>query len=150
MALTSTQFIRLTANIPDRWGSIWNTLPFLYRSWEVEITLKIYGSDAEHSGEGMAFWYVDDSTRRGRAFGFPDVFRGLGVFVDTSADTFIDTNHKHPFISALVNNGSIQYLHDALGTHSQLGGENSGCYAPLFGQEEVSRILVRYAAYTLS
>uniref|UniRef100_F1L835 VIP36-like protein n=1 Tax=Ascaris suum TaxID=6253 RepID=F1L835_ASCSU len=150
MALASTHFIRLTPDIPSRYGSMWNIVPIPFRSWEVEITFKIYGSDAGQSGEGMAFWYVEQSTRRGRAFGFPDVFRGLGVFIDTSEDDVTDINHYHPFISALVNNGTIQYAHDAFGTYSQLGGEDGGCYAPLLSEEKPSRMLVRYAAHTLS
>uniref|UniRef100_A0A915C5D7 L-type lectin-like domain-containing protein n=2 Tax=Parascaris univalens TaxID=6257 RepID=A0A915C5D7_PARUN len=150
MALASTHLVRLTPDIPSRYGSMWNTVPVSFRSWEVEIKFKIYGSDTERSGEGMAFWYVDQSTRSGPAFGFPDVFRGLGVFIDTSEDDVTDINHYHPFISALVNNGTIRYAHDAFGTFSQLGGVDGGCYAPLLSEEEPSKMLVRYAARTLS
>ncbi|VDK53838.1 unnamed protein product [Anisakis simplex] len=150
-ALISNQFVRLTPDHPDRMGAVADVMPFNYRSWEVELTLKIYSPDLHKPGDGMAFWYVNEIDRQGRAFGFPDLFRGLGLFIDTKKHDFTDANHKHPFISATVNNGSMQYVHDALGTHLQLGGENGGCYASLYGdQYDPSKILIRYAERTLS
>ena len=34
----------------------------------------------------------------------------------------IPTQHDHPYISAMVNNGSVHYDHDRDGTHSQMAG----------------------------
>ena len=30
--------------------------------------------------------------------------------------------HDHPYISAMINNGTLQYDHDRDGTHSQIAG----------------------------
>ncbi len=37
-------------------------------------------------------------------------------------DTCDTLQHDHPYISAMVNNGSIHYDHDRDGTHSQVSG----------------------------
>ena len=42
--------------------------------------------------------------------------------IHTHTHTHTHTQHEHPFISAMVNNGSIHYDHDRDGTHSQVAG----------------------------
>ena len=37
-------------------------------------------------------------------------------------NTFCSPQHDHPYISAMVNNGTIHYDHDRDGTHGQMSG----------------------------
>ncbi len=57
----------------------------------------------------------------GSVFGSKDRFQGLGVFFDTYSNNKAN-NHGHPYISALVNDGSIEYDHETDGT-SQASGK---------------------------
>ena len=68
----------------------------------------------------MAFWYVQNPLRPGNVFGHEDKFSGLGIFLDTYANQNGAHNHAHPYISAMVNNGSLNYDHDSDGSHYQV------------------------------
>jgi mannose-binding lectin 2 len=35
---------------------------------------------------------------------------------------FIPFQHQHPYLSAMVNNGTMKYDHDRDGTHTMVGG----------------------------
>ncbi|EGI58708.1 VIP36-like protein [Acromyrmex echinatior] len=48
--------------------------------------------------------------------------------------------HQHPYISAMVNNGSLHYDHDRDGTHTQL----AGCEAKFRNLEYDTHISIRY------
>jgi lectin, mannose-binding 2 len=50
----------------------------------------------------------------------------------------------------MVNNGSAHYDHDNDGTHSQLGGEHTGCEAKFRNKDYDTQILIRYVGDTLS
>ncbi|KAI5645621.1 legume-like lectin family domain-containing protein [Phthorimaea operculella] len=70
----------------------------------------------------MALWYVRDRMQSGPVFGSKDYFHGLAVILDTYSNHNGAHNHNHPYISAMVNNGSLHYDHDRDGTHTQLAG----------------------------
>lgn len=48
--------------------------------------------------------------------------------------------HQHPYISAMVNNGSLHYDHDRDGTHTQL----AGCEAKFRNLDHDTHIAIRY------
>lgn len=50
----------------------------------------------------------------------------------------------------MVNNGSAQYDHDRDGTHTQLGGEHTGCQAKFRNKDYDTQVLIRYVGDTLS
>lgn len=54
--------------------------------------------------------------------------------------------HQHPYISAMVNNGSLHYDHDRDGTHTQL----AGCEAKFRNLEHDTHIAIRYERNTLT
>lgn len=56
--------------------------------------------------------YTKDPLQPGPVFGSKDHFQGLAVFLDTYANQNGHHNHGHPYISAMVNNGSLSYDHD--------------------------------------
>jgi hypothetical protein len=69
----------------------------------------------------------------------------LGV---TGREQFVNQNfftcnlfqHQHPYISAMVNNGSLHYDHDRDGTHTQL----AGCEAKFRNLDHDTHIAIRY------
>lgn len=48
--------------------------------------------------------------------------------------------HAHPFISAMVNNGTLHYDHDRDGTHTQL----AGCEAKFRNVDHDTYVAIRY------
>lgn len=48
--------------------------------------------------------------------------------------------HQHPYISAMVNNGSLHYDHDRDGTHTQL----AGCEAKFRNLDHDTHISIKY------
>jgi len=74
-------------------------------------------------------------------FGSKDYFYGLGIFFDTYSNHNGEHQHEHPYISAMVGNGSVHYDHDSDGTHSQV----SGCSASFRGRGHDTYALIRYS-----
>lgn len=50
------------------------------------------------------------------------------------------TQHKHPYVSAMVNNGTLSYDHDRDGTHTEL----AGCETSVRNKNFDTYIAVRY------
>ena len=48
--------------------------------------------------------------------------------------------HEHPYISAMVNNGSLHYDHDRDGTHTSL----AGCEAKFRNKDYDTFVAIRY------
>lgn len=86
----------------------------------------------------------------GDVFGSKDYFRGLGIFLDTYSNHNGAHSHSHPYISAMVSNGSLHYDHDSDGTHTALGNEHTGCEAKFRNKEYDTQILIRYVGDILS
>lgn len=53
---------------------------------------------------------------------------------------FLLLQHVHPYISAMINNGTLHYDHDRDGTHTQL----AGCSSKLRNLEYDTHISIRY------
>jgi mannose-binding lectin 2 len=60
----------------------------------------------------------------GPVFGSKDLFHGLAIIADTYSNHNGPHNHQHPYLSAMVNNGTLSYDHDRDGTHTQLAGKS--------------------------
>uniref|UniRef100_A0A914ZL46 L-type lectin-like domain-containing protein n=1 Tax=Parascaris univalens TaxID=6257 RepID=A0A914ZL46_PARUN len=148
--MVSGQYIRLTPDLQSRQGGLWNTMPVWSRDWELLVNFKVHGTTGDLFGDGFAIWYVQERSQAGNVFGSKDFFRGLAIFLDTYSNHNGPHSHGHPYISAMVNNGSLHYDHDKDGTHTQLGGEHVGCEAKFRNKEHETQILVRYVGDTLS
>ncbi|RWS16619.1 lectin-like protein [Dinothrombium tinctorium] len=138
--MVTQSFIRLTPDTQSKRGLLFNKVPLRSRYWEVRIHLKIDGHGKDLYGDGMAFWYVKDPLVHGNVFGHSDYFTGLGVFLDTYANQNGAHNHGHPYISAMVNNGSLHYDHDRDGTHTEV----AGCESKFRGVDYDTHISIRY------
>lgn len=120
--------------------------PIKSRGWEVHLEFKVFGRGKELFGDGLAFWYARDTLKMGPIFGNEEYFSGLALFLDTYANQNGPHGHQHPYISAMVNNGSLKYDHDRDGTHTEL----AGCEAKFRGVDYPTYIMIRYEQNTLT
>ena len=147
--MVSSTNIQLTPDQQSRSGAVWNKYPVKSRDWEVAITFRVSGSTGDLFGDGIAFWYAKEPNILGPVFGSKDHFHGLAVFLDTYSNHNGVHSHGHPYVSAMIANGTQAYDHDRDGTHTQLGGEDKGCEAKFRNRNHDSHILVRYVADTI-
>uniref|UniRef100_A0A914Y3U1 L-type lectin-like domain-containing protein n=1 Tax=Panagrolaimus superbus TaxID=310955 RepID=A0A914Y3U1_9BILA len=148
--MVSSQQVRLTADVQSRRGALWNKIPIQSRDWELQVSFRVHGSTGDLFGDGFAIWYVQEPNVLGDVFGSKDFFRGLAVFLDTYSNHNGAHKHGHPYISGMISNGSVGYDHDRDGTHTQLGGEHTGCEAKFRNKDHETQILIRYVGDKLS
>lgn len=144
--IVTSSFVRLTTDEQSRRGSLWNSVPIYFRNWEVHVEFRVSGKGKDLFGDGMAFWYVKRPLTTGSVFGNEELFSGLGIFMDTYANQNGAHSHGHPYISAMVNNGSLGYDHDRDGTHSEL----AGCESKFRGVDHDTYLSVRYEGDVLT
>lgn len=122
-AMVMTQYIRLTPDMQSKQGALWNRVPCFLRDWELQVHFKIHGQGKKNlHGDGLAIWYTKDRMRPGPVFGNMDKFVGLAVFIDTYPNEEKQQERVFPYISAMVNNGSLSYDHERDGRPTELGG----------------------------
>jgi len=139
-AMITSNYVRLTADKQGNVGYLWNSIPLHLRSWEMHVQFKVSSHNTKLFGDGFALWYAKDRMQPGPIFGNEDPFIGLGIFVDTYSNHNGAHNHAHPFISAMVSNGTLRYDHDQDGTQTQL----AGCEAQFRNKNYDTFLLVRY------
>lgn len=64
----------------------------------------------------------------------------MAVFFDTYANQNGEHSHEHPYVSAMINDGSKHYDHDKDGTLTELAGCSSN-----FRNNDYSMATIRYA-----
>lgn len=138
--IVTSNYVRLTQDTQSRQGGIWNVIPYQSKYWQVEVGFRVHGHGSELFGDGFALWYVKDPPKGGPVFGNRDYFTGLGVILDTYANQNGVHPHGHPYISTMVNNGTLHYDHEQDGVHSEL----AGCECKFRGLEQEARVLVQY------
>lgn len=138
--IVTNNYVRLTADVRSASGAIWNTAPCQLRDWELHVHFKVHGNGRDLFGDGLAIWYTKERLTLGPVFGSRDFFNGLGIFLDTYANQNGQHHHGHPYISSMVNNGTLHYDHDLDGTHTSL----SGCEANMRGVQHETYIAIRY------
>lgn len=138
--MVTSNYVRITPDLQSSQGSLWNTVPCNVRNWELQVHLKIHGQGKDLFGDGMAIWYAKDRMVPGPVFGNMDYHHGLAVIVDTYSNHNGPHNHQHPYISAMINNGTLHYDHDRDGTHTQI----AGCEAKMRNVDYDTFIAIRY------
>ncbi|CAI8033158.1 Vesicular integral-membrane protein VIP36 [Geodia barretti] len=121
-SVVTSSYVRLTPDRQSKQGNLWNPVPFRVHNWEVVVQFSVHGQGQNLFGDGFALWYTKNRGNLGPIFGSSDYFTGLGIFFDTYSNYNGDHTHEHPYISAMINNGSMHYDHDRDGTHSQVAG----------------------------
>ncbi|POI21779.1 hypothetical protein CIB84_014474, partial [Bambusicola thoracicus] len=147
--------------------------PCYLRDWEMQVHFKIHGQGKKNlNGDGFAIWYTKDRMQQGPVFGSKDNFLGLGVFVDTYPNEekqqevswgamctllgaawaawhraqLAASERVFPYISAMVNNGSLTYDHDRDGRPTELGG----CTAMVRNLNHDTFLVIRYVKRRLT
>jgi|Transcript_53984 hypothetical protein len=134
-AVAHRSFVRLNAERQGQKGWIVNRNPFSEQGFSLEMELRASGGSPYLYGDGLAIWFVDSYEHiEGPVFGREDYWKGLGIFFDTFQNIDHQHHHRHPYIYAVVNDGTMHYVPDAEkkeqdSTKQALPGaaENSGC-----------------------
>lgn len=135
------QYVRLTPDDRSKSGSIWNRVPCYLMDWELHVHFKVHGAGKKNlHGDGLAVWYTKDRLNQGTVFGNKDLFHGLGLFIDTYPNDE-SADRVFPYISAMVNNGTLKYDHGKDGRSSEL----SGCPAELRNVDHDTYLAIRYS-----
>ncbi|KAK7109110.1 vesicular integral-membrane protein VIP36-like [Littorina saxatilis] len=143
--MVTNSYIRLTSDHQSRQGAIWNNVRCHVQNWELHVQFKVHGAGKNLFGDGMAIWYTQERMQLGPVFGSRDLFTGLGIFLDTYSNHNGPHNHQHPFISAMINNGTLHYDHDSDGTHTSV----AGCEAQFRNKDYDTYLAIRYEDNTL-
>ncbi|XP_072917523.1 VIP36-like protein isoform X2 [Hemitrygon akajei] len=139
--MVTAQYVRLTPDLQSKQGAIWNRVACLMRDWEMQIHFKIHGQGKKNlNGDGFAVWYTKDRMQPGSVFGSKDLFTGLGVFLDTYPNEEKLHERIFPYISAMVNNGSLSYDHSRDGRPTTIGG----CTALVRNLNHDTFVVIRY------
>ncbi|KAK9889724.1 hypothetical protein WA026_007105 [Henosepilachna vigintioctopunctata] len=138
--MITPNYIRLTADLQSKRGAIWNTIPLNARNWDLQVQFKVHGKGKNLFGDGFVVWYAKEVLQDGPVFGNKDFFQGLAIILDTYSNHNGPHNHQHPYISAMINNGSLHYDHDRDGTHTQL----AGCEAKFRNLDYDTHISIKY------
>jgi len=134
-AVAHRSFVRLTAEAQGSKGWMTSQQPLSLSEWSAMMELRASGHSAHLYGDGLAIWLVKASDHiEGPVFGREDKWNGLGIFFDTFQNVDHSHHHKHPYIYAMMNDGTKPYIPDAETTadnvkNQALPGahENSGC-----------------------
>uniref|UniRef100_A0A6I8PLY3 Lectin, mannose binding 2 like n=1 Tax=Ornithorhynchus anatinus TaxID=9258 RepID=A0A6I8PLY3_ORNAN len=146
-AMVMTQYVRLTPDMQSKQGALWNRVPCYLRDWELQVHFRIHGQGKKNlNGDGFAIWYTKDRMQPGPVFGSKDNFVGLGVFVDTYPNEEKQQERVFPYISAMVNNGSLSYDHERDGRPTELGG----CTAIVRNLNHDTFLVIRYVKRRLT
>ncbi|CAI9542486.1 unnamed protein product [Staurois parvus] len=139
--MLTSQYVRLTPDERSKEGSIWNRIPCFLKDWELHVHFRIHGTGKKNlHGDGFALWYAKDRLEPGPVFGNHAKFHGLAVFVDTYPNDET-TERVFPFISAMVNNGSLVYDHSKDGRTVEL----AGCTADIRNANHDTFLAIRYS-----
>lgn len=139
--MLTSQYVRLTPDERSKEGSIWNHQPCFLKDWEMHVHFKVHGTGKKNlHGDGIALWYTRDRLVSGPVFGSKDNFHGLAIFLDTYPNDET-TERVFPYISVMVNNGSMSYDHSKDGRWSEL----SGCTADFRNRDHDTFLAVRYS-----
>ena len=135
-AVAHRSFVRLTAEAQASKGWLTSQQPFSMNEWSAMLELRASGANNNLYGDGLAIWLVKAADHiEGPVFGREDRWQGLGLFFDTFQNVDHSHHHKHPYIYAMMNDGSKPYIPDAdmpsadtLKQQALPGAhENSGC-----------------------
>uniref|UniRef100_A0A8D1IH46 Lectin, mannose binding 2 like n=1 Tax=Sus scrofa TaxID=9823 RepID=A0A8D1IH46_PIG len=134
-AMVMTQYIRLTPDMQSKQGALWNRVPLILFSWVLrQHFLAHFQSKKNHFILGLIFWFAWSYLQPGTVSeGRKDKFIEFGVISDSQPDfPKIQKAQKRryspgvqrvfPYISAMVNNGSLSYDHERDGRPTELGG----------------------------
>ncbi|PWN38917.1 concanavalin A-like lectin/glucanase [Ceraceosorus guamensis] len=118
----TNKHIRLTQDRPSQAGWLWTRAPLTADNFEIQFEFSIDGKAAGHKpyGDGLAMWLTEERAQPGPVFGSKDYFTGLGIIIDT----FANSRHAYSFprVMGVVGNGIDSYNHAKDGANLEVGG----------------------------
>ncbi|KAG9084214.1 hypothetical protein FS749_005400, partial [Ceratobasidium sp. UAMH 11750] len=105
--VNTNKHIRLTRDKPSQTGWLWSRLPLTAVNYQIDIEYKISGGSSHLYGDGMAIWLTNTRAQPGPVFGSVDKFEGLGIFIDTYANS--RHSYAFPRIMAMLGDGKTSY-----------------------------------------
>uniref|UniRef100_UPI00358E608A vesicular integral-membrane protein VIP36-like n=1 Tax=Myxine glutinosa TaxID=7769 RepID=UPI00358E608A len=145
--IVTSNHLRLTSDHQSQQGAVWNTMPSYVTDWELQVHFKLHGSGKKGlHGDGFAIWYAKEKLHLGTVFGSVDMFSGLGVLVDTYKNDFDNQERSFPYISIMVNNGSLKYDHGKDGKTTEI----AGCYADVRNKNFDTFLSIRFSKRRLT
>jgi mannose-binding lectin 1 len=111
--VSPSEYVRLTPNLPSRFGYAWNVVPNEFHSWEATMVFNIR-SRSSPGADGMALWYVErpHKARQGPVLGMPSNFHGIGVLLDSYDN---DNMRDNPAVVGIANLGDAETAWDPEG-----------------------------------
>jgi len=117
--VNTNKHVRLTRNRPSQMGWLWSRLAITSTSFVVEVEFKITGESGHLFGDGMAIWLTAGRAEPGPVFGNADQFKGLGIILDTYANS--RHSYSFPRVVAMNGDGKTSYDHDHDGDANSIG-----------------------------
>ncbi|KAJ7099427.1 legume-like lectin family-domain-containing protein [Mycena belliarum] len=105
--VNTNKHVRLTRARPSQMGWLWSRLPLTATNFVIEVEFKVSGDSGYLYGDGMAIWLTKERTQPGPVFGNQDNFEGLGIFLDTYANT--RHGYSFPRVSSMLGDGKTSY-----------------------------------------
>jgi hypothetical protein len=131
--------VRLTEDKQSQSGRVSFSEPSSLQGtvFQADITMRLSGNGVSLAGDGMAVWYTetplalinDENNGGGYYLGGPmGAWKGMAIFIDTYNNNPMRDTHPHPYISLMLNDGTLLVDHNGEQTHSSLH-EPVGCPA---------------------
>jgi len=118
--------VRLTPAMQGRAGIVYNTVHADTNDFNAYIDFEIKTSPtSREAADGFAFWLLRDVPAVGPSMGISDKFVGLGVVVDTFANS---RSSRTPYVYAFVNDGTVGWDASTDGKQTQL---TQGCHVEI-------------------
>jgi mannose-binding lectin 2 len=88
-------------------GWLWSRLALTSTNFVIEVEFKVTGDSSHLFGDGLAMWLTKERAQPGPVFGSKDEFTGLGIFLDTYANS--KHSYSFPRIVAVLGDGKTKY-----------------------------------------
>lgn len=136
--VNTMKHIRLTQARQSESGWLWSRIPLSAANFQVEVEFKIDGDVGNVYGDGMAIWLTRERAQQGPVFGSKDKFEGVGIFIDT----FANSRHSYSFPRIMGMKGDGQTVYD-VGSDgdSQAAG---ACSALVRGAKVATKMRITY------
>ncbi|KAL5483214.1 hypothetical protein ACEPAI_8444 [Sanghuangporus weigelae] len=142
--VNTNRHIRLTRNKPSQTGWLWSRLPLTATNYVVEVEFKISGDQKQHlHGDGLAIWLTKERTQPGPIYGSIDKFTGLGIILDTYANS----RHAYAFPRVVITmgDGNTSYDLEQDGERTKIGA----CSANFLKKEFPTKVKITYVKDSL-
>jgi mannose-binding lectin 2 len=140
--VNTNKHVRLTRPVPSQMGWLWSRLPISVPSYSVEVEFKVSGSSSHLFGDGLAMWITQERNQPGPIFGNKDHFTGLGIFLDTYANS--RHTYSFPRVSGMIGDGQTSFDFGNDGDGQILGA----CSANFRRTNVVTKLKVSYVKAT--